>query len=99
MGVCGACRGPNERRAVGGHVAADASWRFVPRQSPILADEPAPVGQGRALPDQDADRVEAADVEGGAQARHLFGINPELSLGADKVSRAPLPLKHQVFLL
>ena len=54
---------------------------------------------GQALPDQAADRVEAADVEGGAQACHLFGINPELSLGADKGSRAPLPLKHQVFLL
>ena len=71
-----------------GPIAADALWRFVSRQSPILADEPAPVGQGRALPDQAADRVEAAGVEGGAQARHLFGISLEFSLGADKIGRA-----------
>src|ERR1700722_2782285 len=30
------------------HIAADASWRFVSRQSPILAGEPPAVGQGRA---------------------------------------------------
>jgi hypothetical protein len=30
------------------HIAADASWHFVSRQSPILAGEPPAVGQGRA---------------------------------------------------
>jgi hypothetical protein len=29
------------------HIAADASWHFVSRQSPILAGEPPAVGQGR----------------------------------------------------
>jgi hypothetical protein len=72
---------------------------FRPETKPNPCRRTSTGRQGRALPDHAAERVEAADVEGGAQARHLFGINPELSLGADKVSRAPLPLKHQVFLL
>ena len=37
--------------AAAGHIAVDASRRFVSRQGPILAGEPAPVGEGRALPD------------------------------------------------
>ena len=54
----------------------------------LCAGEPAAIGQGRALPDQAADRVEAACVEGGAQPLHLFGIGLEFSLGADEVGRA-----------
>jgi hypothetical protein len=41
-----------------------------------------------ALPDQAADRVEAAGVEGGAQPLYLFGISLEFSLGADKIGHA-----------
>jgi hypothetical protein len=37
--------------AATGNFAADASVRFVSRQSPILASESPAVGQGRALPD------------------------------------------------
>jgi hypothetical protein len=60
------------------------SWRFVSDK----AGEPAGFGQGRALPDQAADRVEAAGVEGGAHALRLFGIRLEFSLGADKIGHA-----------
>ena len=83
-----------ERRAHGmsgaaaGHIAVDASRRFVSRQGPILAGEPAPVGEGRAPPDQAADGLEAAGVEGGAQSLKLFGIGLEFSLGADEIGRA-----------
>jgi hypothetical protein len=41
LGAFGACRGRSERRRP---IAADDSWRFVSRQSPILAGEPAAVG-------------------------------------------------------
>ena len=43
LGAFGACRGPSERRRRR-PIAADESWRFVSRQSPILAGEPAAVG-------------------------------------------------------
>ena len=36
--------------AATGNFAADASVRFVSRQSQILVGEPAPVGQGGAFP-------------------------------------------------
>jgi hypothetical protein len=65
----------------------DVSWRVVSRQSPILANEPAAVGQGRAPPDQAADGLEAAGVEGGAQSLKLFGIGLEPSFGANKIGR------------
>jgi hypothetical protein len=43
LGAFGACRGPSER-CRRRPIAADESWRFVSRQSPILAGEPAAVG-------------------------------------------------------
>ena len=66
----------------------DVSWRFVARQSLILANEQAAVGQGRALPGQAAHTIEAAGVEGCAQSLRLFGVGLEFSLGTDEIGRA-----------
>jgi hypothetical protein len=49
------------------------------------------VGWGRALPDQAADCVEAAGLEGGAQPRQIVGISLESSFGAGKIRRADRP--------